>query len=187
MKQSTYTIKFTTVFFICFSLYLILYQFHFKNETSTLTDLPPPLADTGIKVLTSMLNLPAWYRLKDWGLKKDPAYDNVTITTRGYDQEELTAWNEFFFGTGAGLMLELGAMNGLNSSVSLFFEQTAHWRSILIEANPTLSSQIHKNRPDAISFNAAICDQVRTVHYKDEDITRILKLLRFSASLFRIF
>lgn len=121
-----------------------------------------------------MLNLPEWYRRQDWGLRRDPALDNVTVTTRGMDKEEITAWNEFFFGTGGGVMLELGAMNGQNFSVSSFFEESADWRSILIEANPTLSSQIFANRPNAISFNAAICDQVRTVHYFDEDAGGLL-------------
>lgn len=58
-----------------------------------------------------------------------------------------------------GVVLEMGALDGLKFSISKFFEDELHWRSILIEANPNNFKKLLKNRPRATNINTAICNQ----------------------------
>ena len=54
-----------------------------------------------------------------------------------------------------GTFVEMGAFNGLKSSISLFFERHLNWKGLLIEANPANYELVLKNRPNTTSFGAA--------------------------------
>jgi FkbM family methyltransferase len=56
-----------------------------------------------------------------------------------------------------GVVLEIGGLDGLFVSNSWFFQYGLHWKTILVEANPTMYEQMTKNRPDAINIWKAIC------------------------------
>ena len=58
-----------------------------------------------------------------------------------------------------GLILEIGALDGLKWSNSFFFEQALGWRSLLIEASPSHFSKLQKNRPQAMNVHAAMCTE----------------------------
>jgi FkbM family methyltransferase len=56
-----------------------------------------------------------------------------------------------------GIFIELGAMNGITFSNSLFFEQELNWKGILIE--PTYQyNQLIQNRPNCFNFNYAVSE-----------------------------
>jgi len=57
-----------------------------------------------------------------------------------------------------GVVMEVGAGDGLDGSVSHFFEKGLNWKSILIEANPDKFKELKKNRPDATAINAGFCE-----------------------------
>ena len=57
-----------------------------------------------------------------------------------------------------GVVMEIGAGDGLDGSVSNFFEQGLNWKSILVEANPDKFKELKKNRPDATAINAGFCE-----------------------------
>ena len=57
-----------------------------------------------------------------------------------------------------GVVMEIGAGDGLDGSVSHFFEQGLNWKSILVEANPQKFKKLKENRPDAIAINAGFCE-----------------------------
>lgn len=57
-----------------------------------------------------------------------------------------------------GKILEMGALDGITYSISLFFEQYLGWDSILIEANPNNFNKLVRNRPSATKINKAICE-----------------------------
>ncbi len=61
------------------------------------------------------------------------------------------------------LVLEMGAVNGLAESNSRFFEACLGWRSVLVEPSAKNFEQIPRNRPNATSFHAAVCETARTV------------------------
>lgn len=71
----------------------------------------------------------------------------------------LEAWlqRHLFFNTTRGFFLEVGAGDGLARSASLWLEQAAGWRGVLVEGHPELYARLARNRPDAICLHAAAC------------------------------
>ncbi|WP_284757531.1 FkbM family methyltransferase [Agrobacterium sp. fls2-241-TYG-188a] len=55
---------------------------------------------------------------------------------------------------GGGLMVEVGANDGINQSNSLYFERKG-WKTVLIEPSPAIFARCKKNRPLADVINAA--------------------------------
>ena len=53
-----------------------------------------------------------------------------------------------------GVFIELGAGDGLDKSNSLAFEEKLGWTGLLIEASPSLYSQLQQNRPNATCVRA---------------------------------
>jgi FkbM family methyltransferase len=56
-----------------------------------------------------------------------------------------------------GFFIELGAMNGVIYSNTLFFEKTLNWSGILIEPTNQYNELLH-NRPNCYNFNYAISE-----------------------------
>jgi FkbM family methyltransferase len=56
-----------------------------------------------------------------------------------------------------GFFIELGAMNGVTFSNTLFFERELNWNGILIEPTSQYNELI-KNRPNCYNFNYAISE-----------------------------
>ena len=71
--------------------------------------------------------------------------------------EDSTVFNHFFSQPlkCGGTFVEMGALDGLTLSVSLFFERHLNWKGLLIEANPLNYELVVKNRPNTTSFGAA--------------------------------
>ena len=79
---------------------------------------------------------------------------------KGHSHED-TAIYEIFYTNPVkccGVVVEIGAGDGLDGSVSHFFEQGLNWKSILVEANPDKFKELKKNRPDATAINAGFCE-----------------------------
>jgi FkbM family methyltransferase len=62
----------------------------------------------------------------------------------------------YFKGVRNGVFCELGAMNGVKYSNSLFFEKELGWSGHLIEPHPGMFDKLKKNRPKAKCYNYAI-------------------------------
>jgi len=115
-------------------------------------------------------------REKSWGLSKAHG-PNLTMAGGSADQEVEIAWKNFFNGTTNGLMLELGAMDGKSYSASAPFEEEAGWKAILIEAS-SAAADILMNRPNALSFQLAVCQKETTVHFVNAgDLGGILEFM----------
>lgn len=72
-------------------------------------------------------------------------------------QQEDRILFEKFLNYKDGFFIELGAMNGITYSNTLFFEKTLGWKGMLIE--PTNQyEQLIKNRPNCINYNYAISE-----------------------------
>jgi len=99
------------------------------------------------------------------------------MTGGSADQEVEIAWKNFLIGTTNGLMLELGAKNGKSYSASAPFEEEAGWEAILIEASSP-AADIPINRPNALSFQLAVCQKEAIAHFVNAgDMRGILEFM----------
>ena len=86
------------------------------------------------------------------------------------DGEDIDAIERYFWGMSNGIVIELGALDGLSLSVSRALLDIG-WHRILIEGASIWREGLIANSPDAYSFNAAICDQPQLVHYSRSHAT----------------
>jgi FkbM family methyltransferase len=63
-----------------------------------------------------------------------------------------------FHGMRDGVFVEVGALDGLNGSNTLYFEEAFGWTGVLIEANPHSALDCVKNRPKCETVFAAALD-----------------------------
>lgn len=68
----------------------------------------------------------------------------------------------FFRDRRGGVFVEIGALDGLFHSNSLFFERELGWTGVLVEPNPRAFARLEQNRPDCLNLNLAIADRVGT-------------------------
>ena len=57
-----------------------------------------------------------------------------------------------------GVVVEVGAGDGVTESSSHFFDKAMGWRSVLYEAHPVKFNEMKENRPDAVNINGAFCE-----------------------------
>jgi hypothetical protein len=63
------------------------------------------------------------------------------------------------------LHLQLGGLDGLTYSNTVWYHHHMAWRGLLVEGNPRSYASLVKNRPHDIAANAAICGNRTMVHY----------------------
>jgi hypothetical protein len=71
-------------------------------------------------------------------------------------------WNNYFKTAHkdpkfTGKYLEMGALDALSGSTSLFFDGILHWEGLLIEPNPPNFAELWVNRPHAFKLEMAAC------------------------------
>ena len=122
----------------------------------------------------SSASIPAWVETCDFGPAK-MRFEQGSPLGRSYAQhhEDVTAHEKYFWGVKGGTFLEIGALDGLDISTSLMLEESAGWRSVLIEASPGQFSRCRNNRPKALALNFAACSQARTIHYFDANAVSV--------------
>ena len=72
---------------------------------------------------------------------------------------------KYFSGLRGGIVLESGAVDGVELSITHYLTRALDWRAIHVEASPFSFAALVKNRPDALNINAALCAGARAVHY----------------------
>ena len=72
------------------------------------------------------------------------------------DAEYIDLMTSFFWGQEEGVIMEVGALDGVRLSQSRYLLDL-NWRRILIEGSPAYKQRLKRSSPDALSFNAAIC------------------------------
>lgn len=65
----------------------------------------------------------------------------------------------FFRGLTSGHFIEVGALDGLLHSNTLFFERELGWQGILVEPNPVAFALLQKNRPSCLNENVALYEE----------------------------
>eukprot|EP00607_Mallomonas_marina_P000187 CAMPEP_0182427978 /NCGR_PEP_ID=MMETSP1167-20130531/20930_1 /TAXON_ID=2988 /ORGANISM="Mallomonas Sp, Strain CCMP3275" /LENGTH=239 /DNA_ID=CAMNT_0024610589 /DNA_START=188 /DNA_END=907 /DNA_ORIENTATION=- len=81
--------------------------------------------------------------------------------------EAREAMTRYFWGMDNGVVLEIGALDGVEASESYLLHKFFDWKRILIEASPRFSKRLKDNSPDATSFGTAVCAEASEVHYID--------------------
>lgn len=69
----------------------------------------------------------------------------------------------FFWGQSSGVVLEIGAMDGVLDSQSHLLAKHVGWNRILVEGSP-LAKLLKRNAPDALSLQAVVCAKQK-VHF----------------------
>ena len=75
--------------------------------------------------------------------------------------------NQFFRDICGGTYIEMGALDGIRYSNSLFFNQALDWKGLLIEADPNNYKKLVDNRKNELvtPIHAAVCDKKQDVHW----------------------
>lgn len=84
----------------------------------------------------------------------------------GQKGEDKYLYNTFFKNVKNKNYIELGAMDGINSSNTKFFEDTLGWTGVLIEPNETLYNFLKKSRPNNKLYNSLISNEVKYLDFK---------------------
>jgi FkbM family methyltransferase len=104
--------------------------------------------------------------ISDWQKKSIKTSELVTRThndpkwrlySRASAKEDIWLYERLFYGVQYGLVVESGAGNGVDMSMSYFFEHFANWTALLIEPDPASFKHLLDDRPNAIAVNVGLC------------------------------
>jgi len=99
----------------------------------------------------------------------------------GYsDGEAIDSIKNFFWGKRNGIVLEIGALDGLYLSQSKPMVDKLGWHRIIIEGAPTWLERLKQYSKDALSLHLTVCNHPHFIHYidkKDEGINGILEYM----------
>lgn len=107
----------------------------------------------------------SWSTTKPYFNDKSTA--EVFKYSKGQEGHEMDKWlyENMFYGIHNGIIVESGALDGLQYSNSFMYENALNWRSVHIEPDPDNFSLLRKNRKHSINMNAALCDNPRLLHF----------------------
>ena len=112
-----------------------------------------------------------------------PAALLLPLPGRSYSQacEDLYAYRYWFADTqpAKGYFVELGALDGVKYSNTLFFEEALGWSGMLIEANPANFARLCGNCRKAWGVHAAVCNQTQAVHFAQGSEDAVGGILEF--------
>ena len=83
-----------------------------------------------------------------------------------YVGEDRCLMEQYFKTVCTGKYLEVGAVDGIQSSITYAFHKTLGWTGVNIEVDPESYEKLSQNRKgDIANVNAATCTEPRQVHY----------------------
>ena len=112
--------------------------------------------------------LPAASHLDGSYWKTSHGYANGAYEFFGQNEEDVYAYNTFFKKKVGGTYLEMGALDGITYSNTLFFERHSGWKGLLIEPNMAEFQHLVQNRDRNVCVNAAVCASTRDLHFIDK-------------------
>ena len=141
------------------------------------TKLPGKLADNvklmssvTVRYPSSIFGNPQVWR-SEANLNKNLDTKNLSDYTKYHqfshaqDEEDVWLFENFFYGVEKGLILESGALDGIEFSTSLMFEKYLNWSAIHVEADPDNYAKLTKNRINSVNINAALCSEPKSLVY----------------------
>lgn len=98
-----------------------------------------------------------------------------TVPTKGRSHEDVALYEIFYTNplNCCGMIVEVGAGDGVQHSTSFFFEKGMNWTTHLIEADPLAYARIADNRSGrkAIATNGAFCQEGPYLYFDEESHT----------------
>ena len=94
---------------------------------------------------------------------------DIGLVIRGDHGEEAYAVKNWFYNRGQGVVVEIGAHDGLTKSISKSFEESLGWVSYMPELSPSNFKALMQNRPLAHNINVGVCMEEKKLHYLDLD------------------
>jgi hypothetical protein len=88
---------------------------------------------------------------------------NHTLYSRNGDAEAFDATEHYFWNICSGIVVEMGAVDGITHSESLHFEKLG-WKRILVDGNPERFSAL-RERSKAFTAGAIVCASPQDVHF----------------------
>lgn len=129
--------------------------------------------------------------MADFGVLKDVSGDKAMMkkfqelvnlpVEAGSDGETADIIKRFFWGKSNGIIMEIGAADGVYMSQSLPLETGAGWHRILVDGAPPNVKGL-TNSGAAIAFACAICDSARQVHYSERGV--VSGIIEFMSPVF---
>jgi FkbM family methyltransferase len=83
-------------------------------------------------------------------------YQMSLFRRRSFSLSQLDIKLEKYLDFKNGFFIEVGANDGISQSNTLYYERSAGWKGLLIEAIPDLAEKCRKNRPKCIVENCAL-------------------------------
>lgn len=136
-----------------------------KDATENLPETKSQFRDTQIQAeaqAPQIFTAPQISTSTSWE-EKLTSFENVSHSEF---HQDVYVYKTFFQNmTLPGVVLEMGALDGIAGSNSLAFQKALNWHTILIEANPTMKAYIEKNRKGADIHMNAICSEPGNLTY----------------------
>lgn len=129
---------------------------------------PEQLSRVAAGNAATLVSLPAWAFAQPSALAPTPGSSSGPPPAGPFtaqDYEDVYAFDQFFFGLRGGVILESGALDGAQFSVSNFFVKALGWRAVHVEASPASYAKLQANRPESLNLNAAICTREEPLHW----------------------
>ena len=127
---------------------------------------PEQLARAGMGGAHTTVSLPPWVFAAPAAL---PPFAAAPLPTANFftaqDYEDQFAAYDIFFGLRGGVILESGALDGVQFSVSNHFVKALGWRAVHVEANPASFELLKANRPESLNLHAALCTREEPLHW----------------------
>lgn len=139
---------------IILALFLFLQLHRIVGEHEYILNHP---ADLARKALPKQCSDPALFAHEFKELHNYTSY-----ATHG-DAEAFDAAEHYFWNICNGLVVEMGAVDGITHSESLFFEKFG-WKRILVDGNPERFPAL-RERSDALAVGAVVCASPQEVHF----------------------
>jgi FkbM family methyltransferase len=136
----------------------------FRCSNTTCSPSSVPLTETLILTNANRgrIRMPVFLRPRP-----DLCLDGTTVSSARYasqNGEDRYTLSHFFANITAGVYVEVGALDGVTYSNTLFYEKCLGWSGLLIEATSTFH-QLRKNRPLSRTVNVAVCNESRMVDF----------------------
>lgn len=90
--------------------------------------------------------------------------------SKAQDQEDIWAYENWFYGMSDGVILESGACDGLQISTTYLFEKFGNWKAIHIEANDDHFTKLIQNRKDSVNIHTVLCESERDAHFLSKGV-----------------
>jgi hypothetical protein len=98
------------------------------------------------------------------------------------DCEAIEVVRKALWGMKSGITLEVGGLDGVTHSETLFLEKAMGFKRIIIEGDPSWRERRKENAPSAVGVQAALCSAASELHYMLHSTPEVRGIAEFMSS-----